>query len=75
MKKQYLKPEAQLLDRSLAVSIGGCAVGNSPGTCGLPGTRAGTCSPTGTQQGVLGRICTPGDYALTGCSVGNWAEL
>jgi hypothetical protein len=74
-KSRYVKPQAQLLDRTLAVSIGGCAFGASPGTCGLPGNSAGTCNPSGVGQGV-GTPCGPGLTALGGCSpVGTRANL
>ena len=61
-KNKYVKPLAQSLDRTLAVSMGGCAYGKTPGTCGLPGFNAGSCNPTGTDVGVPypgGGTCNP----------------
>ena len=85
-KREYLKPSAQLLDRSLAVSIGGCAQGWTPGTCGLPGNQAGTCNPTGTSEGGVGATCASGlgaglecsntgQFAGGGCSLGQRANF
>lgn len=72
-RPKYAKPQGQSLDKTLAFSMGGCAPGGSPGTCGLPGFRAGSCSPTGTQLG-LGPKCLPGEFAQGGCSTGNYAN-
>ena len=82
-KNKYVKPTAQSLDRTLAVSMGGCAYGKTPGTCGLPGFSAGSCNPTGSDVGVpypggdncnptgavAGWICsTLGQRATGGCA-------
>jgi hypothetical protein len=57
-KQKYTKPLAQALDRSLAVSIGGCSTGITPGACAAPtGYAAGTCS---TGNGVGASACTGG---------------
>lgn len=79
-RREYVKPVARLLDRSLAVSVGGCLQGSLPGTCGKPGYSAGTCDPTGSSVGVdycqpgAGvseyKFCQPGLSARSGCSTG-----
>ena len=74
-RQRYVKPQAQLLDRALAVSIGGCAAGPTPGNCGTPGFRAGTCLLPGNQEGVAPK-CEGGSYAQGGCTpLGNWANF
>jgi len=70
---KYSKPQGQSLDKMLAFSIGGCAPGGSPGSCGLPGFGAGTCAPTGNSQGVAPQCPATGSFALGGCSTGNYA--
>ena len=70
-KRRYEKPQAQLLDRSLAVSMGGCSVGNTPGACGT-GYDAGTCND-GSNEGA-GTVCSTGSAAQGGCSTGNNAD-
>jgi len=72
-KPKYVKPQVQLLDKILAISLGGCATGNTPGTCGLPGYGAGTCSPTGNTEGIA-PVCGPGSWAAGGCSTGQNAN-
>lgn len=69
---KYVKPQVQALNRTLAVSIGGCNAGITPGTCGLPGNTAGTCDPNGATVGVpAGDACVlPGNYAVGGCNPG-----
>lgn len=70
-RAKYVKPQAQALDRTLAVSIGGCNTGITPGTCGLPGYSAGTCDPSGSSAGVpVGAPCTQGNFATGGCNPG-----
>ena len=73
-KPKYVPPRAELLDRTMAVSIGGCSTGVTPGTCGIPGYAAGTCAPTGDGEGGTGAECTiPGLGAGLECSTGNFA--
>ena len=81
MSRTYVKPEARLLDRTVAVSVGGCGGGSHPGACG-EGFSAGTCSP-GSSVGVS--YCTTGAAVYTylycgegfgaksGCNVGHYA--
>lgn len=75
-RPKYEQPTAYVLDRTLAVSLGGCTSGFTPGTCGLPGNYAGTCDPTGASEGNPGgQICTTtGNFAQTGCTNGNSAN-
>ena len=72
-KTKYVKPQSQLLDKTLAVSLGGCGTGGTPGGCGLPGYNAGTCG-TGSTPNTTFRPCGTGDYALSGCSHGSHAN-
>ena len=70
-KQKYTKPLAQSLDRTLAVSLGGCATGITPGTCGAPGYDAGTCG-SGSSVGVPVFECNAGNRAYP-CITGNIA--
>lgn len=67
-KNKYVKPQSKALDRTLAVSMGGCSTGATPGTCGLPGFWAGTCSPTGDNEGMAPTCPSTGSFAQGGCS-------
>jgi hypothetical protein len=73
-KPRYVKPQSRALDRMLAVSIGGCSTGSTPGTCGLPGYHAGTCNPTGDAEGTGPTCLSTGFFAQGGCSTGQWAN-
>lgn len=71
-KQKYTKPLAQALDRTLAVSIGGCTTGITPGACAAPtGYSAGTCT-TGDAVGVSIFPCNPGNFAYP-CQAGSRA--
>jgi hypothetical protein len=66
-KQKYTKPLAQALDRTLAVSIGGCSTGITPGACSAPiGYNAGTCVP---GNGV-GGTCGVGNFPGMGSTCG-----
>jgi hypothetical protein len=71
-KPVYVKPRAQSLDGTLAVSVGGCNTGGTPGSCNT-GHKAGTCTKGAAVGAPSGALCQPGAGAARGCGVGQSA--
>jgi len=70
-RQRYVRPQAQLLDRSVAAAAGGCYAGSVPGGCNV-GYLASTCS-VGSGEKVNPTCTLPGEGATWGCGPGHYA--